>query len=157
AYLWNNGATTRTITVNSSGSFSVQVTDANGCQGASSAPVSVTVSTPPIASIVPNGPTTFCSGGSVTLDAGAGFAAYLWTNGATTRTISVNSRGSFRVQVTDANGCQSAASAPVSVTVNTPPIASITPNGLTTFCSGGSVTLDAGAGFAAYLWNNGAT
>src|SRR5262249_14273297 len=148
---------TRSISVNSSGSFTVQVTDNNGCQSLASAPVTVTVNPLPLAAVTPSGPTTFCAGGSVTLDAGGSFASYLWNNGATTRSISVNSSGSFTVQVTDANGCQSLASAPVTVTVNPLPLAAITPSGPTTFCAGGSVTLDAGAGFVSYLWNNGAT
>jgi hypothetical protein len=39
------------------------------------------------------------------LDAGAGFASYLWSTGATTRTISVNTAGTFYVTVTDNNSC----------------------------------------------------
>src|SRR5947209_19968564 len=97
----------------------------------------------------------FRSGGSVTLDAGAGFSSYLWSNGDTTRTITVATNGTFTVRVTDANSCQSLASAPVTVTVNPLPVAAITPPGPVTFCQGGSVTLDAGAGFSSYLWSNG--
>src|SRR6185369_12149727 len=72
----------------------------------------------PVASITAGGPTTFCAGGSVTLDAGPGFVSYLWSNGAIMQTISVNTSGSFTVRVTDANGYQSLASVPVSVTIN---------------------------------------
>ena len=36
-----------------------------------------------------NGATTFCMGDSVQLDAGAGFASYVWSTGATTRKIIV--------------------------------------------------------------------
>ena len=79
--------------------------------------------------ITASGPTTFCTGGSVTLDAGAGFASYVWSSGQTTRTITVNNNGTFTVQVTEASGCQSLASAPVTVTVNPMPLASITASG----------------------------
>ena len=65
----------------------------------------VTVNPLPVATIVPGGPTTFCAGGSVTLDAGAGFASYAWSNGASTRTIDVNASGSYSVTVTGAGGC----------------------------------------------------
>jgi surface protein len=42
SYLWSNGATTQSITVNTSGNYSVTVTAANGCSG-TSATTSVTV------------------------------------------------------------------------------------------------------------------
>lgn len=43
SYLWNTGATTQTITVNTTGDYSVTVTDANGCTGSDT--ISVTYST----------------------------------------------------------------------------------------------------------------
>ena len=39
---WNTGATSQTITVDSSGSYAVLVTDANGCQGTDSVDIEVT-------------------------------------------------------------------------------------------------------------------
>src|SRR6185436_20524906 len=99
----------------------------------------------PVASITSLGPTTLCAGGSVTLDAGAGFVSYLWSNGAIMQTISLNTTGSFTVRVTDSNGYQSLPSVPVSVTINPLPVASITPGGPAIFCAGGNVTLDAGS------------
>gem|GEM_PF-826779 len=151
SYSWNTGATTKTISVNTSGSYSVTITDANGCS--SSANQSVTVNPLPIVNISPSGPTTFCAGGLVILTASAG-SSYSWSTGATTQTISVNTSGSYSVTVTDANGCS--ASANQSVTVNPLPIVNISPSGPTTFCAGGSVTLTASAG-SSYSWNTGAT
>ncbi len=49
--------------------------------------------------------TTICNGCSVTLNAGAGFTSYIWSNGETTQTIIVDSTGTYSVMVTDANGC----------------------------------------------------
>jgi large repetitive protein len=155
SYAWSNGATTQSITVSASGSYSVTVTNTSGCS-ATSAPTNVTVNaTPSAPSITAGGPTTFCEGGSVTLTAPAGFN-YTWSNGATTQSIAVSATGSYSVTVTNASGC-SATSAPTAVTVNaTPATPSITPSGPTTFCEGGSVTLTAPAGFS-YAWSNGAT
>lgn len=65
--------------------------------------------------ITPNGSTTFCEGGSVTLTSTTG-ASYLWSTGATTASIVVASSGNYTVQVTNASGCQSIASAPITVT-----------------------------------------
>src|SRR4029079_12937446 len=103
SYAWSNGATTSSITVNASGSYSVTVTDANGCS-ATSAATNVTVNPLPAASITGSGPTTFCAGCSVTLTASSG-ASYAWSNGATTPSITVNDSGSYSVTVTDPHGC----------------------------------------------------
>jgi hypothetical protein len=153
SYAWSNGATTQSITVNASGSYSVTVTDANACTGAS-AVTAVTVNPLPTPTITASGPTTFCQGGSVTLTASPA-SSYLWSNGATTQSITVNAAGSYSVTVTDANGC-TGASAPTQVVVNPPPTPTITASGPTTFCQGGSVTLTASAA-SSYAWSNGAT
>jgi uncharacterized repeat protein (TIGR01451 family) len=149
SYLWSNGATSQSINVTSSDTFTVTVNDGT-CSGTSS-PMTVTVNPAPIVSITHSGPLTFCTGGDVTLDAGAGFTSYLWSNGATSQTINVTASETFTVTVTDASTC-SATSAPITVTVNPNPIVSVT--GPSSACN--SATLDAGPGFAAYLWSNGA-
>ncbi|WP_025603980.1 gliding motility-associated C-terminal domain-containing protein [Pontibacter actiniarum] len=51
-----------------------------------------------------NGPTTLCAGGSVLLTASPG-QSYKWSNGATTRAITVTQPGTYGVEVTDGNGC----------------------------------------------------
>ncbi|MHC1778158.1 MAG: PKD domain-containing protein [Lentimicrobium sp.] len=156
SYLWSNGATTQNITVTTSGSYTVVVTDAIGCSSQTSAPVSVTVMQPPTPTIVANGPLNFCIGGSVVLTAPAGYAAYLWSNGEITQSISVTATGSYTVQVTDALGCMSDPSNAIAVNVyppTTPPV--IVALGPTTICSGETVTLSAPAGYATYFWSNG--
>jgi hypothetical protein len=157
SYLWSTGATTASINVTTSGSYTVQITDANGCQSTASAPTTVTVNAlPAVPTITAGGPTTFCNGNSVTLTSSAG-NSYLWSTGATTASINVTTSGSYTVQVTNAAGCQSTASTPTVVTVNPgPPAPTITAGGATTFCAGGSVTLTSSAGNS-YLWSTGAT
>jgi|GEM_PF-5661089 len=122
SYAWSNGATTRTINVTQSGSYSVIVTSA-ACQYVSPA-TTVTVNPLPAATISASGPTTFCAGGSVTLTASAG-STYSWSNGATTQSINVTTAGNYTVTVTTASNC-SATSQPVAVTVNSVPDATIT-------------------------------
>ncbi len=150
-YQWSNAATTSTILVNSTGIYTVTVTDANGCKNTSDQPV--TVNPLPVALISPNGPTVFCPGGSVGLTASGG-TDYLWSNMATTALITPTAAGNYSVTVTDINGCINTASQVV--TLYPPTVAVITPGGNTTFCQGGSVILSASGG-ASYLWSNGVT
>lgn len=117
----------------------------SGCNG--------TVLTP---TITTNGPTSFCEGGSIQLDAGSGYNNYSWSTGATTQTITVNQSGSYNVTVTNNLGC-SGSSPTVSVTVFALPTPSITASGPINFNQGGSVQLDAGLGYNSYLWSTGAT
>lgn len=152
SYLWSTGATTRTILVSpaSTQGYSVTVKDSIGCPNSDSH--TVTVNTPPTVTIT--GPTSMCAGGNVTLDAGLGFASYLWSTGATTQTITVSPASTQAYSVTVSDGTCNATDSHT-VTVNALPAVTIT--GPTSVCTGGSVTLDAGAGFASYLWSNGAT
>jgi hypothetical protein len=151
SYLWSTGATTQTITVNATGAYSVTVMTL-GCS-ATSAVTDVMVNPLPVATITPSGPTTFCAGGSVDLMASLA-DSYLWSTGATTQTITVNATGAYSVTVTTL-GC-SATSAVTDVMVNPLPVATITPNGPTSFCAGGSVDLMASLADS-YLWSTGAT
>jgi len=153
SYNWSSGAGTSIISVTNSGTFTVTATDGNGCKGTSAATI-VTVNPLPTASITASGPTSFCAGGSVGLTASAG-AAYVWSTGATTQSITVNTASSLTVRVTDINGCTNQ-SAAINVTVNALPTATVSASGPTSFCAGGSVSLTASAG-AGYLWSTGAT
>jgi hypothetical protein len=154
-YLWSDGQTTQSITVTAVGNYTytVQVTDGNGCSGVS-APINVTVNANPTPVITPDGPTSFCIGGSVNLLASPA-GTYLWSNSSTSSSINVSASGTFTVIVTDANGC-TGTSSPVTVTVFPNPVAVITPDGPTAFCEGGSVNLTASGG-TTFLWSNQST
>ncbi|MFN8249892.1 MAG: kelch repeat-containing protein [Ferruginibacter sp.] len=76
-YLWSTGANTQSITASSSGSYTVTLTDVNGCN-ATSAPSIVTVNPQPPAGIAASGPTSFCQGGSVTLIAAEATGGNAW-------------------------------------------------------------------------------
>lgn len=238
SYTWSTGATTRTITVTQPGNYTVSVVDAKGCSG-TSAPTTVTVNTATVPVITPANNGKLCPGGTLTLDAGAGYTNYRWSNGALGQRISISREGSYTVTVTDSNGC-TATSEPIDVVLLPAPVPPIngpivvcqnstigystpalsgatytwtvtggtlvngqstdgitvrwggvgegtidlvittaegctgaaeqvkvsvgdrlepvvTPSGTVALCAGESVTLDAGAGYANYLWSTGAT
>jgi hypothetical protein len=149
---WSNGATTQAITVSQSGNYTVTV--ANGNCSATSSPIAVSVNAAPSTpTISASGPTTFCSGGSVTLTSSSA-NGNTWSNGATTQSITVSNNGNYSVTITGLNGC-SVASTALSVNVNqSPPIPVITASGPTTFCQGGSVTLTS-PGTVGLVWHVG--
>lgn len=130
----------------------MRVTQLGGCS-ATSSNVNVTVGTgsAPIPTVSASGSTSFCQGGSVQLTASTG-ASYLWTNGATTQTITASLNGNYSVSVSQSNGC-SAISTPTAVTVNPLATFTITPTGPLSFCTGGSVTFNVTNSTAAwYVW-----
>ncbi len=147
SYLWNDGTTTQNHTVSDVGTYSVTVTDANGCTGTASQ--TVTMKTLPTITI--SGDTTFCEGRNATLTA-LGGASFVWSNGLTNASISVYTSGSYSVTGTGDNGCSNMAVAVV--TVNPMPTISISGN--TSFCQGSSTILTA-SGADSYIWNNGTT
>ncbi len=149
SYLWSNGATTQTITVNSSGNYSVTVTDANGCIAPTSSVFSVTVTAPPAApTLSASGALSFCSGGNVTLNTNQA-DGITWSTGATTTQITVNNSGAYTATYTDANGCVSNPSSPINVTVWALPVANAGNSGSN--CAGAGVQL-AGSGGLTYSW-----
>jgi len=145
-YLWSNGATTSSISNLTAGTYTVTVT-----KGGYSTTASYTVTEPPQFSPAIIGNTSFCAGSSTTLSTGT-FSSYLWSTGATTQSVPVNTAGNFSVTVTNANGCTGSAS--VTTIINALPSCTITGNSFV--CSGGSTPWCAPAGLA-YSWSTGAS
>jgi uncharacterized delta-60 repeat protein len=103
SFLWNTNATTQTIAVTNSGTYSVRVTDANQCS--SSDTIQVITNPLPVVNL---GNDTFAGNGNIiTLDAGNAGDTYLWNTGATSQTINVINSGTYSVVVTNQNGCSS--------------------------------------------------
>jgi len=153
SYLWSNDSTTQTIIVTGPGAtYTVTVTDANGCT--STADIAVTQNANPVPAIT--GTLVLCSGSSTTISADdPAYVSYAWEpNNQTTATIVVANPGDYTVIVTDMNGCTG--SATVNITEATNPTPTVTTNN-PIICLGGSTTLDAGAGYAAYEWSEGGT
>ena len=139
SYLWSNGATSQTIAVTTTGSYSVVVTT-GGCS-LTSAATNITVNPIPATTITAGGPTTFCEGSNVVLTASAG-SSWLWSNGATSQTITVTNTGAYTVRVTNASSC-SATSTATSVTVITRPAVTLLAVPYTKLLPGLNTTLTA--------------
>ena len=147
SYLWTGGSTAQTLVVSSAGTYSVTVTDGNGCTGTTSVVVSQNATLSPSIS----GVLAICSGNATTLDAGT-YTSYLWSpGGETSQTISVSATGTYSVTVFD-GGCSGFTSVNVNAYSNPTP----TITGTLTYCAGSNTTLDAGA-YTSYLWSTTAT
>lgn len=151
-YVWSTGATTSTVTVNQSGTYNATVT-VNGCT-ASTNSLNVTVGSNLTPTITANPSLNICPGGSATLDAGAGYTNYTWSNsGGTHQTTTVTSGGTYTVTVSSGT-CNGSATATV-VVGNFPLAVNVSPAGPVTACQGDTISLNAGSGFASYAWSNG--
>lgn len=144
------GATTA-----ASGTYSVAVT-VGGCTSASGTTTATVNPVPATPTISASGPTTFCTGGSVTLTSSGATGNQWYLNGspiggATSQSYGATANGSYTVTVSS-SGCTSAASAATGV-VST---GSIGVAGATTLCRdslGGTATVTAPAsGSVAYQW-----
>ncbi|MFH1320582.1 MAG: reprolysin-like metallopeptidase [Bacteroidota bacterium] len=111
-YLWSNSATTQDINGLLAGTYTVTVTDANGCTAIYSATVDETITCS--LSAVTSATDVSCNGGSdgdVTVNASGGTPpyTYIWDDPAaqTTATATGLAAGTYNITVTDATGCTS--------------------------------------------------
>lgn len=155
-YNWTGAITTQDLTSLSEGTYDVTVTDSKGCFITGSSTITRQF---PAATITVSGATTICSGSSIQLNANTGTGlSYQWQlggvdiAGAIAGSYTASIAGSYTLVVTGENGCVTTSAATI-ITVNPLPTAIITPAGPTTFCTGGTVQLDATAGVGyTYQW-----
>lgn len=157
AYAWNTNEYNQSITVSTSGTYSVMVTDANGCHATGS--INVTVYPNPISSI--NSAVNICQGDTAQISVSGG-VSYLWTPAAGLSSTTVaNPLASpsvstqYMVHVTGLGGCVD--SATVDVFVN--PVPTVTASANTTvLCEGNALNLFASPnGANSYVWSGPAT
>ena len=152
-YLWSpGGQTTATATGLCAGTYSVTITDVNGCTSVSS----VTITAPSALSTSVTVINTSCAGGSngtatTTVLGGTPGYTYLWSpTGQTTTTATGLSAGTYTCTVTDLNGCTTTQVA----IVNQPPALSISTSSTNTCpgASNGTATVTAGGGTPGYTY-----
>lgn len=109
----------------------------------------VALATVPVA-----GPTTFCEGESVRLEAGPGYRSYRWSTGAATRAITVVSGGRYSVFTEDSTGGTDSATVVVRMLPRPRPRIG---NPVEYICSGETYRLSAPPEYVRYRWNTGDT
>lgn len=152
------GQNNSSLAVTIPGMYRLHIGPLSGCAGTSDS-VRVLQASTPAASFTPSGDTTYCQNRPVTLSAAAVVGlTYQWLRndtaiaGATSSSYQVATSGSYKVLVTNAQGCTATSTAAIH-TLRPAPGANITLTGPATICSSDSVLLSAnqGAGFV-YQW-----
>lgn len=139
-HTWNpGGETTQTLTVNTNGNYFVVLSDGK-CTFNSD---TINVKVIPSITLQAYSDTTLCAGQTANLSAEIGYTNYLWSTGAQTNNINVNTAGFYTYSVVDSFGCKHFSdTAEVKVT-NAPVINLVaTPQRI---CSGESSVLNAGS------------
>lgn len=128
-YLWSTGATTKTVSGLTAGTYSVRVTLAkSGC----TASASYKVSAPSAITVVSNITSASCHNAdgniSITPNGGSGIYSFAWSNGQSSQNLIGIQAGTYTVTVSDKNKCAVSASATVHTTsvIATPAICMVT-------------------------------
>jgi len=158
-YNWSNNATTASINNLAPGTYTLTLTDSEGCSTA----LSQTLSAPAPVGITSLVGQPECSGDangsiSTTVTGGTQPYGYLWSNGATTANIINLPAGVYVLTVTDANGCTGI----LNQSLANPAPVSIVPSVQQPKCNGdvnGSISVNINGGNSPYEydWSNGAT
>jgi gliding motility-associated-like protein len=142
-YVWNTGANDPTILVNTSGTFIVTVTNADGCSTVDSA----TITFVPYPVVYLGADTALCDGDPLTLDAANPGMSFNWNTSSISQSINPTNTGIYWVDV--ANGsCVSRDS--IGVVFNAIPTDNLSDY---TGCAGDIALLDAGNTGSNYAWN----
>lgn len=163
SYLWSNSAITEDLSGLSGGSFTLTVTDNNGCTAVGSSanvvePAALTVFLDSVLNNVCNGDN---HGNSyVTADGGTTPYTFNWSNNSTNEDLTQVAAGNYSLTVTDANGCSAG---PLFATITEPAVVTIALDSVwNVLCNGDSnaavyVTVSGGTGSYTYNWNTGST
>jgi PKD repeat protein len=137
-YLWSDGSTADSLSIDTPGDYHVEITDTNGCVFQSD---TLTFGPDPFESIVTLGPDlNLCSGNILTLEDGDSLAVdYLWNTGSTDSSIILNVTDTYYVDVINANGCEASDTIDITIIGDAPNVIIGLPN---TVCEGELFTFE---------------
>lgn len=101
-YAWSDGSASSSVNVGSPGTYSVTVTDENGCTGEAGIEVA---EWPAPTFFFDTDSVFFCRGDAVEIQGPEGFTAYRWSTGALSRSVTIDYPTRLSLTVKDDNGC----------------------------------------------------
>ena len=138
-YQWSNGANGNSTTVYQSGNYQVVATNSFGC--ATNNVVYVNYAAAPDFTFFPTGCYQICQNSNITVTGPAGMQTYLWSNGASTQSITLSTSGSYTLSATATDGCTAQSG---SFSVDVFGAANLNLGNDTTICAGQPLVLTAG-------------
>ncbi|OFY86518.1 MAG: hypothetical protein A3F72_06400 [Bacteroidetes bacterium RIFCSPLOWO2_12_FULL_35_15] len=145
-YLWNDGSTDSVKTVSISGNYWVEVSNQCGTQRDSC----TLIINNSLNNLDLGNDTLICSGSQVILNAfQPNYISYLWQNGSVDSNYTAAGSGLYWVTVSTECGTRSDS---VTISVQAPDFIDLGND--TAICPGNTITLDAGADYNSYAWQN---
>lgn len=154
---WSNGSTSEDLSSLSAGTYSVVITDNNGC----TINDSYTITDPPVLALSGSATDVTCFGADdglidINLTGGEAPYTYAWSNGASTEDVSGLSPGNYTVNITDSRGCTTNQN----FIIQEPAVLSLIYSVNNVSCFGAAdgtidVTVSGGNGPYSYAWSNG--
>lgn len=102
SYLWNDGSASEKIILKNVGTYTVRVTDNNGCKGSDTTTIKTILGLP--ANFLP-ADTSLCSYDKLTISPVKSYNTYQWNNSASVSSLTVSQPGTYWLQVKDNKGC----------------------------------------------------
>jgi gliding motility-associated-like protein len=158
-YSWSGGQTTQDLTTTPPGTYTVTITDSNGCTKTRSATISDVITAPTLTTVILNN--TTCTNGNGSIDLSVTPASnntYSWSGGQTTQDLMDLIPDTYTVTVTQGVTCTATGTYTVT---DTPSLPTPTATNVSSTCNlpNGSVdaTVSGGVSPYTYSWSNGAT
>lgn len=147
-YIWSDDSTSPTLSITAGGTYSVTVTDENGCTTSDS----ITVQSVAEPQITIDYPDHACVGDSVSLVPNQSFENQIWSDGTLSAINVVTQTGNYILTATDANGCVAQDTFPIEFT----PIPEPEFAGDTVICNGSTATIEViDSGYTTTTWSTG--
>ena len=158
-YQWSNGTSTANASITAPETYTVTVTDANGCTNAESITLTQDIEAPTVTITNTTGTELLtCTTTAINVLAEGTGTSYLWSNDATTASNTFTEGGTYTVTATADNGCTSTANIQITPNSDAPEVSITNNTGETILtCSLTSIIVTAEGSGASYEWSNGAT